>query len=165
MNRRYGAQPYFCRDKMRRFSFSACLLSAVLVFAGNAPVFAQAQARAAAAASDKHKVVFQVSDSDPGKWELTLNNIRNLQKDVGNNKLDIEVVAFGPGIAMLKRESSVGTRVQETLATGVKVVACENTMRGMRLNKDDMLTNIGYVPTGVFEVMKKQEEGYSYLRP
>lgn len=150
---------------MLRFPFSACLLSAVLIFAGNVPVLAQAQARTAAPASDKHKVVFQVSDSDPGKWELALNNIRNLQKDVGNNKLDIEVVAFGPGIAMLKRESSVGSRVQETLATGVKVVACENTMRGMRLNKDDMLTNIGYVPTGVFEVMKKQEEGYSYLRP
>lgn len=150
---------------MLRFSFSAGLLSAVLLCAASPPVFAQAQARTAATASDKHKVVFQVSDSDPEKWALALNNIRNLQKDVGKDKLDIEVVAFGPGIAMLQRESSVGSRVQETLATGVKVVACENTMRGMRLNKNDMLANIGYVPTGVLEVMKKQEVGYSYLRP
>jgi intracellular sulfur oxidation DsrE/DsrF family protein len=46
-----------------------------------------------------------------------------------------------------------------------KVNACQNTMRGQHLTKDDMLSDIGYVPSGVIEIIKKQEEGYAYLRP
>jgi intracellular sulfur oxidation DsrE/DsrF family protein len=45
------------------------------------------------------------------------------------------------------------------------VVACENTMRAQKLVYADMLPKIGYVPAGVVELMKKQQEGYAYIRP
>ena len=48
---------------------------------------------------------------------------------------------------------------------GVKVLACENTMRNMKLERDDMHPAVSYVPAGVTEIMKKQAEGWSYLRP
>ena len=48
---------------------------------------------------------------------------------------------------------------------GVKVSACENTMRGQKLAKADMLDGIGYVPAGVVEIMQKQQQGWAYLRP
>jgi len=113
----------------------------------------------------KHKVLFQVSDSDSKKWDLTLNNIKNLQQDVGAEHLQIEVVAYGPGIDMLKIESNVAPRIADEIATGVKFVACEHSMHGASLTKADMLPDIDYAPTGVFEIMKKEEEGYSYVRP
>ncbi len=113
----------------------------------------------------KQKVIFQVSDADPKKWNLALNNAKNVQTDVGLENVDIELVAYGPGIGMLKLDSEVGNRVQEAMATGVKVVACENTMKGQKLTKDDMLSNIGYVKAGVVELMQKQQEGYAYIRP
>jgi len=47
----------------------------------------------------------------------------------------------------------------------VKVVACENTMKNMKLTKADMMPTIGYVPAGVVEIMNKQKEGYAYIRP
>lgn len=125
-----------------------------------APVVAQAQVSAA-----KHKVVFQVSDGDPQKWNLALNNAKNVQDYLGSDAVSLEIVVYGPGIGMLKGDSAVGKRVGEALKSGVKVVACENTMNAQKLVYADMLPDIGYVPAGVVELMQKQREGYAYIRP
>ncbi|RYG14297.1 MAG: hypothetical protein EON92_02630 [Burkholderiales bacterium] len=110
-------------------------------------------------------IVIQVSDNDPAKWNLALNNAKNLQDDVGAANVDIEIVAYGPGINMLKMDSPAAARLADAAKSNIKVVACENTMRGQKLTKDDMLAGIGYVPAGVTEIMKKQNEGWAYLRP
>ena len=120
---------------------------------------------AQAAAAPKNRVVMQVSDGEPAKWNLALNNARNLQSDLGAANVEIEIVAYGPGLGMLKRESPVATRVDEALTSGVKVVACENTMHAQKLVQADMLPAIGYVGAGVVEIMQRQQQGWSYLRP
>ena len=107
----------------------------------------------------------QVSDNDPGKWNLALNNAKNLQADLGAKNVDIEIVAYGPGIGMLKADSVVGNRIGEALSSGVRIEACENTMRGQKLEKADMLGGIGYVQAGVVEIMQKQQQGWAYIRP
>jgi intracellular sulfur oxidation DsrE/DsrF family protein len=111
------------------------------------------------------RVVLQVSDADPGKWNLALNNARNLQADLGAANVDIEIVAYGPGIGMLKADSVVGNRVEEAMGSGIKVVACENTMKGQKLTQADMLGKVSYVPAGVVELMQKQQQGWAYIRP
>ena len=116
-------------------------------------------------AADKSKVVIQVSVNDPATWNLALNNAKNIQKDVGKDNVDIEIVSFGPGIAMLKAESEVANRINEAVDSGVQVLACQNTMRGQNLNKEDMNGKVGYVPSGVVEIMRRQQQGYAYLRP
>jgi intracellular sulfur oxidation DsrE/DsrF family protein len=114
----------------------------------------------------KAKAVFQVSDADPKKWNLALNNVRNVLDDYGGSEaVELEVVVYGPGIGMLKGDSSVGARVAEAVKSGVKVVACENTMKAQKLVYADMLPTIGYVPAGVVELMKKQQQGWAYIRP
>ena len=113
----------------------------------------------------QNKVVFQVSDADPAKWNLALANVRNLQMGVGADKADVEIVTYGPGIAMLKADSAAAPRIAEALADHVRVVACENTMAAQKLTKVDMLPGIGYVPSGVVELMQKQQQGYAYIRP
>ena len=120
---------------------------------------------AASAVPDGNKVVFQVSDNDPAKWNLTLNNVRNVQQNLGAKNVEVEVVVYGPGINMLKLESPVSDRIADEVKSGVHIVACENTMKGMKLTKGDMLGTIGYVPGGVIELMKKEREGYAYIRP
>ena len=116
-------------------------------------------------AKKRHQIVIQVSDNDPAKWSLALNNAKNLQDDVGAANVDIEIVVYGPGISMLKLESPSGSRVADALKANVKVIACENTMRGQNLTRDDMLPALGYVPAGVTEIMTKQGEGWAYLKP
>jgi intracellular sulfur oxidation DsrE/DsrF family protein len=113
----------------------------------------------------RNRVVIQVSDGDAAKWNLALNNARNLQADLGTNNVEIEIVAYGPGIGMLKRASPVASRIGQAKDSGVKVVACENTMKGQDLSKSDMLAGIGYVGSGVVEIMQRQQDGWAYLRP
>lgn len=134
--------------------------SVALGLAISAPAPAQAPQ-----ASVRPKVVLQMSEADPAKWNLALNNAKNIQTDLGAANVDIELVAYGPGIGMLKADSVVGNRVDEAIAAGVKVVACENTMTNQKLSQVDMLNKIGYVQAGVVEIMQRQQQGWAYLRP
>ena len=118
-----------------------------------------------APAAKPHKLVMQVSDADPVKWNLTLNNARNVQADLGRDKVAVEIVAYGPGIGMLKLDSVVGGRIAEAMGAGVAVVACEITMTTQKITRDDMLPKISYVPAGVVQLMQRQKEGYAYVRP
>ena len=124
-----------------------------------------AQAQTSAPVATRSKVVMQMSDGDAAKWNLALNNAKNIQTDLGAANVDIEIVTYGPGIGMLKADSVVGPRVDEALAAGVKVMACENTMRGMKLGKSDMLSNVSYVAAGVVEIIQRQQQGWAYIRP
>jgi len=141
---------------MDRRNFAAALLVATSALV--LPAYAQQ-------ASTRGRVVMQVSDNDPAKWNLALNNAKNVQTDLGAANVDIEIVAYGPGIGMLKADSVVGNRVDEAGKAGVKIVACENTMRGQKLTQADMLSGIGYVPAGVVTLMQRQQQGWAYIRP
>jgi intracellular sulfur oxidation DsrE/DsrF family protein len=120
---------------------------------------------AQAVQAPKHKALIQVSDDDAKKWNLALNNARNMQDDLNADAIDLEIVVYGPGIGMLKADSPVAKRVADALKAGVQVVACENTMRNQKLVRADMLPGIGYVDAGVVEIMKKQQQGWAYIRP
>ncbi len=138
------------------------LLGTGIVVAALAPTIASAQTKSGAG---KNKVVFQMSDNDPARWNLALNNMRNVQVDLGDDEVELELVAYGPGIGMLKGDSPVAKGVAEALKGGARVVACENTMKSQKLGYADMLPNIGYAPSGVVELMRKQQQGYAYIRP
>lgn len=129
------------------------------------PTLQAAETQTTRAASSHEQVVVQVSDDDDKKWNLALNNARNLQQELGAANVDIEIVLFGPGIGMVKFDSDVANRVDEALNAGVKIVACENTMKAQKLRKSDMMSTIAYVPAGIVEIIKKQRAGYAYIRP
>lgn len=124
-----------------------------------------AEAKAEKQMSSKERVVIQVSDADPKKWHLALNNAKNIQADLGADKTEIEIVAYGPGIGMLKADAEVANRIEDAVSGGVKVVACENTMKAQKLGRDDMNRKVDYVAAGVVELMRRQQQGYAYIRP
>jgi len=149
---------------IRQFQVLATAFALTLSFASGSARAVDAPA-APQAAVEKQKVVFQVSADDPKIWNLTLNNAKNVQQELGAQNVDVEIVAYGPGIGMLKSDSAVASRVDQATGDGVTIVACENTMAAMKLTKADMLAATGYVRAGVIELMKKQKEGYAYIRP
>ena len=116
-------------------------------------------------AQQKQRVVIQVSDNDPAKWSLALNNARNVQQDLGKNNVEIEIVAYGPGLGMLKAQSKVADRLAQALDNNVGLIACENTMTNTKVSRDDMYGGIAYVKAGVTHIMKRQQEGWAYIRP
>ena len=65
---------------------------------------------------------------------------------------------------MLKADSPVKQRIADALKNGATVNACQNTMTNSKLTPADMLPQITYVPAGVVEVMRKQQQGWAYIR-
>lgn len=133
--------------------------------AGGGAIAAALASTAQAQGTDKRlRIVFQVSDVEVAKWNLTLNNVRNVQTELPDDTPELEVVVYGPGIGMLKADSPIAGRVADALKNGVRIVACENTMKNMKLVYADMLPSIGYVPAGVIELARKQQQGFSYIK-
>jgi uncharacterized protein len=143
---------------MLRRNLSLGLLSATFLIAS--------RAQSTGASSQKsHKIAIQMSDNDPAKWNLAFNNAKNIQDELGAANVEIEIVAFGPGIYMLKADSVAKARLADAAKDGIKVLACENTMRNLKVSKDEIATSVGYVPAGVVHLMRRQAEGWAYLRP
>lgn len=139
-------------------SFIALAFSVLMLF----PHFSHAES---GAAKPRHKLLLQVSDSDTSKWNEVLVNAKNVQSELGKENVKIEIVVFGRAIDMLRIESEVGPRVAEALESGVKVVACQNSMRAQLITPADMLPDITYATAAIVYLMEKQEEGYAYVRP
>jgi uncharacterized protein len=119
----------------------------------------------ALAETARQGMVIQVSDDSQKTWNQALNVVKNIQDAYGKDKVNVEVVAFGLGAGMLKLDSPLANRIDDTLASGAMVLMCENTMRGQKLTKDDMHPKIGYVKAGVIEIIEKQKQGWAVIRP
>lgn len=117
-----------------------------------------------AANAQTHKVVVQLNTSDTLVWHGALKNISNLQTALGANT-QIELVAHGSGIGILiDGKTTQKTKIAELAASGVLFKACENTIRERKIDRATILTQAGTVPSGVAEVVLKQEAGWAYLK-
>ncbi|MDA8109444.1 MAG: DsrE family protein [Betaproteobacteria bacterium] len=138
-------------------------LAVITLIAGLAGFTAATPALAAGKTSMTH-IVMQVSDNDPAKWQLALNNAENVRAALGK-KVAIEIVAYGPGLNMLKADSKVAAGLNAALDNNVELAACGVTMKKMNVTKADLIGGATVVPGGVIEIMKRQSEGWSYVRP
>ena len=109
------------------------------------------------------RIVFQVNDEDSRKWHTVLANINNVQEELGN--VEVAVVVIGPALGMLKADALTANKVQDAMAAGVRFVACGNSMTALKLDKDDMIEKIDYARAGYVEIMRLQQQGWTYLRP
>jgi len=141
------------------FRLLAALLVACSAVAGTARA-----ADAVAAAPAREQAIFAVSDADPAKWSLTLGNIANALDAIGADKADIELVVYGPGITMLKKDAAVADRIAALAGRGVRIVACQNSMRGFSIEAADLVPGVGVVPSGVVELIRREHAGYAYVR-
>lgn len=140
------------------------LLAAALIACSALASPAYAADAAPAAASAKEQAIFAVSDADPQKWALTLGNIGNALDALGADHADIELVVYGPGIAMLKKDSAVADKLAAVLHRGVRVAACQNSMHAFNLELSDLVPGATPVPTGVVELIRREHAGYAYVR-
>jgi len=140
------------------------LLAAALIACTAASGPALAATPATAPATAKEQAIFAVSDADPQKWNLTLGNIANAIDGIGADGADIELVVYGPGIAMLKKDSPVAEKIAAALKSGVRIVACQNSMRGFHIEAADLAPGVGVVPSGVVELIRREHAGYAYVR-
>jgi hypothetical protein len=136
---------------------------ALLSAAGAALAATEAARAQAPAGAGTERVVIQVSTPEQKLWNQALNYIENLRELYGPDKVEIELVALGHGLGVLKLDSTQGPRVADALKLGVQISACEVTMRRQKLTREDMLPKIGYVAAGLGQVIKRQREGWAYI--
>ena len=111
-----------------------------------------------------HKVVLQLNSSDTSVWSSTLGNIKNIQKAL-QGQVQIDIVVHGKALDLLvKDHTHLAKEVLSMENEMTHFKACENTMRKHGITKEMLLDKIGTVPSGVVEVILKQESGWSYLR-
>lgn len=111
-----------------------------------------------------HRVVFEVTTAGTEQWTAVLNNVENLRAAFGNTT-EIEVVAHGQGLSLLvAKDNALVERMEKLRASEVVFAACENTMKRKGIGKDQLLPFAITVDSGVAEVVRKQEAGWSYIK-
>ncbi|QGZ39820.1 hypothetical protein IP92_02134 [Pseudoduganella flava] len=127
------------------------------------PALALLTAGLPALAAAPLRAVFQATEADPKKWQMVFNNLRNARAELPDAVL--ELVVFGPAIEMLRTQSDMAPRLREAIAAGVRVQACRNSMQGFGVAEADLVPGTTIVPSGVAHVIRRQAEGYAYVRP
>ena len=120
-----------------------------------------------------HRLILQVNGNEPAMMNLTLNNASNVvqyYKDLGE-KISIEVVTFGPGLHMLRDDTSPVKARIEVLALSspeISFKACGNTRENMSKvegKEIPLISEAKVVKSGVVRVMELQEQGWTYVKP
>ena len=118
--------------------------------------------------AENQKVVIQVSTDDARTQTIALNNAVNVQKSLGMDNVDVEIVAYGPGLSMLTKKSKSAQRVSSLAMQDITFSACANTMAKMEKKsgkKPVLIDGVSVVPAGVLRIMELQQQGYAYIRP
>lgn len=118
-----------------------------------------------AAKSAKHRVVLQVTADGAEHWEAVVGNVENLRKAFGPGNSEVEVVGHGKGLGMLMATNkTLAERMKKLADDGVVFAACENTMTKKNVTKDQLLPFVTTVDSGVAEVVRRQEQGWAYIK-
>ncbi|MFB9266346.1 hypothetical protein ACFFWD_24860 [Bradyrhizobium erythrophlei] len=150
---------------MRRAGFFVACVAALIALA--APATAQL-----APLQDKpfaeHKVVLQLSDNDPRKQGLVISVASNLMKHYDPDKVAVEIVAFGPGIELLKPDNPNRKLIESLVAQGARVDICLNTVDTIERDtskRPDYIAAATPVQVGVAQILLLTENGYTLVRP
>jgi intracellular sulfur oxidation DsrE/DsrF family protein len=132
------------------------------------------QAIAPSPAGEKpHQLVLQVNVNDPAVMALALNNATNVAQyyKARGEKVAIEVVTFGPGLHMLRDDTSpVKARIKALSEStpSISFEACGNTRENMTKAEGmevPLISEAKVVESGVVRIMQRQEQGWTYVRP
>ena len=128
-----------------------------------------------AADAKSHRVSIQVDQNDPQVMNLALNNATNVIEHyrAKNEDVDVDIVTFGPGLHMLRADTSPVQdrikRLKELAFPGkIQFSACNNTKQNMEKAEGKavpIVSDATLVPSGVVRLMELQEQGWSYVRP
>jgi intracellular sulfur oxidation DsrE/DsrF family protein len=138
-----------------------------------AKIGAPAKISTAANQPQPHRLAVQVDVNDAAVMNLALNNVSNAAQHYSElgQKVEIELVAFGPGLHMLRDDTSpVKARIKSMSEAmpNLTFAACGNTRENMtRAEAKDipLISQAKVTKSGVVRLMELQERGWSYLRP
>ena len=115
------------------------------------------------------RIVLQMADGDADAQTRALNVANNLIKHYGGpDFVDIEIVAYGPGLSLLFPGNANAERISSLLANDVRFVACMNTVKSIERatgKRPDLIPEAIPVQTGVARLVERAEQGFVVIRP
>jgi hypothetical protein len=151
---------------MPKLKFISLLLMVLTFVLGSLPATVHS-------AGNNHKIAIHLDENDKSRMNLVLNNARNVNAyyQSKGDTVEIEVVAYGPGLHMLRADTSpVKARISAMSLEmeNLTFAGCENTQAKMT-KKDGkkvlMISEAKMVPSGVVRLVELQESGWAYIRP
>jgi intracellular sulfur oxidation DsrE/DsrF family protein len=111
-----------------------------------------------------YKVVFDLTSDDPLDQAAVIRWLREVS--AVNPQTEMEVVMYGRGLALVMPERSARIEdVKEAIARPhVSFKVCEIAMRNQKVDKSQLLPNVGTVPDGIGEIVAKQTHGWGYIK-
>jgi uncharacterized protein len=116
----------------------------------------------------EHKIVLQLSDNDPKKQGMVISVANNLMKFYDPDKVAVEIVAFGPGIDLLRPENPNRKLVESLVAQGARIDICLNTVDTLEREtgkRPEFISAATPVQVGVAQILFLTENGYTLVRP
>jgi hypothetical protein len=161
--------------RMSQALLAAVACAALAISLPGLPAHAQTKqpAKQAKPAAVTNKVAIQVSQNEKAVMDVALNNARNIieyYKGKGENVL-IEIVTYGPGLHMLRSDTSpVKDRIAPMALENPNLafIACANTQTNQSKAEGKpvtLLSEAKVMPSGVVRLMELQKQGYAYIRP
>jgi intracellular sulfur oxidation DsrE/DsrF family protein len=119
---------------------------------------------AASAQTRTHKVIFVITSPDQNDWSTATTLADHFLAGIKPEPADVEVLSYGPAIPILAKNSPIAKEIADLEKLGVHFVACRNAMRAFKIAETDLLPGVTSVPSGVVELVRRQEAGYSYVK-
>ncbi len=149
---------------LSKFSFRSSIILTIFFALSSMMAMSQSNHVKARAKNSIHRVVVQMSTSDTAGQRGIINNIRALKETWGDS-VQVEMVVHGQGFGfVLKEKSNFPNEIAAMMKQEVKFVLCRNTMKHNHISEDQVLGGVGFVPSGVVELVLKQEQGWSFLK-
>lgn len=110
-----------------------------------------------------YKIVFQMSTADTNAHKALMKQLTNITSESPDTK--IQVICHGPGLSFIQKDKSVVVeKVNAAIKKGIKISACEFSLRERKVNKEEILPAATYVKAGILEIVKLQSEGWYYVK-
>ena len=90
---------------------------------------------------------------------------RSIQKAYGADNVKLAVVAYGPGIWSILKDSPVRARVESMLMYEIEFVACGNTLDAIHKTEADMIKGVTWTRAGLVEIVERRLSGWVDLKP
>lgn len=149
--------------KHRKLTGLGGLLALVCLLIAPQSAFAQEEKPFA-----EHKFVLQISDMDPFKQTLVLNVANNILKAYGQDQVDVEIVAFGPGLRLLFQDNANNGRIDDLVQSGVRFFACQNTINNMSNTIGHPIKVNSHASSGkggIVRIKELVDQGYMLAKP
>lgn len=146
------------------YKLLAALVFGFCVQVGAMPALAT-MADPAPSFDEPRRIVVSLNEKDEKRVGTVLSNVINIQKFYGPDKVQLALVAYGPGIWSILKDSPVRARIESLQIYGIEFVACGNTLDAIHKTKADMIDGVGWAQAGLVEIVERRLSGWVDLKP